>query len=156
MWCPKLGKTFPKEQESGVYTLIISKSQFKKKQTKNCTACTVCAVCTVCSLRFIMTKATAVECSSLTWSMGRQIWRDERNCFRDKSTQILLDMLGTPTWQRNTCFQLRQTLNKNIYGYLWEQGEFSLFKRKPLSLIFGVRNNKFEYLIKHLISVRIK
>ena len=108
------------------------------------------------SLRFIMTNATAVECSSLTWSMGRQIWRDKRNCLRDTSTQIPQDMLGTPTWQRTTRFQLRQTLNKDIYGYLWEPGEFSLFKRKPLSLIFGVRNNKFEYLIKHLISVRIK
>ena len=30
MWRPKLGKTLPKEQESGVYTLIICKSQFKK------------------------------------------------------------------------------------------------------------------------------
>ena len=34
MWCPKLGKTLPKEQESGVYTLIICKSQFKKSKQK--------------------------------------------------------------------------------------------------------------------------
>ena len=81
---------------------------------------------------------------------------DKRNCLRDKSTQIPQDMLGTPTWQRTTRFQLRQTLNKDIYGHLWEPGEFSLLERKPLSLIFGIRNNKFEYLIKHLISVRIK
>ena len=107
----------------------------------------------------MMTNATAVECSSLTWSMGWQIWRDKRNCLRDKSTQIPQDMLGTPTWQRTTRFQLRQTLNKDIYIYiyLWEPGEFSLYKRKPpLSLIFGIQNNKFEYLIKHLISVRRK
>ena len=104
----------------------------------------------------MMTNATAVDCSSLTWSMGWQIWRDKRNCLRDKSTQIPQDMLGTPAWQRTTRFQLRQTLNKDIYGHLWEPGEFSLLERKPLSLIFGVRNNKFEYLIKHLISARIK
>ena len=30
----KLGKTLPKEQESGVYTLIICKSQSKKSEQK--------------------------------------------------------------------------------------------------------------------------
>ena len=34
MWRPKLGKTLPKEQESGLYTLIICKSQFKKSKQK--------------------------------------------------------------------------------------------------------------------------
>ena len=66
---------------------------------------------------------------------------DKRNCLRDKSTQIPQDMLGTPTWQRTTRFQLRQTLNKDIYGHLWEPGEFSLLERKPLSLIFDIRYN---------------
>ena len=80
----------------------------------------------------------------------------KKKFLRDKTIQIPQDMLVTPTWQRTTRFQLRQTLNKDVHGHLWEPGEFSLFKRKPLSLIFGVRNNKFEYLIKHLISVRIK
>ena len=100
-----------------------------------------------CNLRFIMTNATAVECSSLTWSMGRQIWREKRNFLRDKTIQIPQDMLVTPTWQRITRFQLQQTLNKDVHGHLWEPGEFSLFKRKPLSLIFGIRNNKFIYFI---------
>ena len=34
MWCPKRGETLPKEQKSGLYTLIIFKSQFKKRKQK--------------------------------------------------------------------------------------------------------------------------
>ena len=48
----------------------------------------------VCSLHFIMTDATTVECSSLTWSTGMQIWRDKRNCLLNKSVQIPHDLLG--------------------------------------------------------------
>ena len=79
--------------------------------------------------------------------MDRQIWREKRNFLRDKTIQIPQDMLVTPTWQRITRFQLQQTLNKDVHGHLWEPGEFSLFKRKPLSLIIGIRNNKFIYFI---------
>ena len=150
MWCPKLGKTLPKEQECSVYTLITCKSQFKKSKqiiaqpARSAQSAFYHDQCNRCGVQF-----THVV-------NGQANLERQKNCLRDKSTQIPQDMLGTPTWQRTTRFQLRQTLNKDIYGYLWEPGEFSLFKRKPLSLIFGVRNNKFEYLIKHLISVRIK
>ena len=35
-------------------------------------------------------------------------------------------------------------------------GRFLPFKRKLLSLIFGIRNNEFEAFITHHISVQIK
>ena len=53
-------------------------------------------------------------------------------------------------------------LSTKIYGYLWELGEvyfkveFSPFKRRPLSLTFGIRNKNFKNFVEHHISVRIK
>ena len=67
MWRPKNWKQFQRYQgqEKGVYTLIIGKSQFKKKKTYKFQS--------LHGLCFIMTDATTVECGSLTWSMSVQI-----------------------------------------------------------------------------------
>ena len=41
---------------------------------------------------------------------------------------------------------------EEVYFY----DKISAFKCKPLSLIFGIRNNKIQDLIRHHISVQIK
>ena len=67
MWRPKTGNSsnVTKGKKKGVYTLIIGKSQFKKKKTYKFQS--------LHGLCFIMTDATTVECGSLTWSMSVKI-----------------------------------------------------------------------------------
>ena len=58
---------------------------------------------------------------------------DERAAGESEREVSLTRLAGVSLSGRRTT-----RLNKVIYGYLWEPGECSAFKRKPLSLIFGI------------------
>ena len=162
MWCPKLGKTLPKGQESGVYTLIICKSQSKKSEQKiaqpaGSARSAQSAWSAVCVLSWPMQPLwSAVD------SRGQWVGKFEETkeiVYVTKAIKFPRVCLEHQRGNRphvSSYDKLWAKIYIYIYIYLWEPGEFSLFKRKPLSLIFGIQNNKFEYLIKHLISVRVK
>ena len=139
---------------------------WKKSKQKDCTVCTVCAVWTiwmVCSLHFIMTDATTVECSSLTWSTGMQIWKDKRNCLHNKSVQIPHDLLGFQLGDRPHVSKYDKLWTKiylvDIYGRRERSTSKSNFRYLNVNrflwyLAFAI--TKFKISWGHHVSVRIK